>query len=262
MQAHHDARGEHNGIDGPVRHRTVPAAAVERDLEAVGCGHDGALFGADVPGAVGHDVLAEDDVRDGDFGVQAVVDHGLGAGAALFVGLEEDNEGAGPGELDADELLGGGEEAGDVHVMATGVHDGFYNAVRVAHGHFARVGEAGLFFYRQRVHVCAQENGFAFAIAEDAGEAVSADVVVDFEAGVQFMKVGSSEGCGFALLEGEFGVGVEVFVEVFVRDEVNVADFHNLEEGLLRHCGMYVCFARLRLLTMNCSPLEFGGRRY
>ena len=42
------------------------------------------------------------------------------------------------------------------------------------------VAEIGLFFYGKGILVCAEEDGRTLSVAEDAGDAVAADVSVDF----------------------------------------------------------------------------------
>jgi hypothetical protein len=64
--------------------------------------------------------------------------------------------------------------------MAAGVHDGCQRAVIVLDGPGTHVREIRLFFYGEGVHVCAEKDGRALAVAEDAGDAVAADVSVDF----------------------------------------------------------------------------------
>ena len=96
LQAEDDGGGHDGGVDGPVRHGGVPAAPVERDLEAVAGGHHDARSVAEAPRAVGEHMLAEHAVGERDLVVEAVVDHGLRAAAALFVGLEDEDQGPAP----------------------------------------------------------------------------------------------------------------------------------------------------------------------
>lgn len=75
------------------------------------------------PRFIREDVLTQHDVRLGAAmrGVQAGVDHRAGAGAALFGGLEEGDERAGPEGAGGEEGGERGESAGYVHVVAAGV---------------------------------------------------------------------------------------------------------------------------------------------
>ncbi len=82
---------------------------------------------------------------------QPVLDHGQGAGAALLGRLEDDHGGA--GEIAGfGQILGGAEQHRGVAVMAAGVH---------LAGNGRLVGQPGLLFERQRVHVGAQPNDLA-----------------------------------------------------------------------------------------------------
>ncbi len=77
---------------------------------------------------------------------------------------------------------------------------------------------------------------------------MTANIGVDLKASIEFAEVGGSGCGGFALLEGEFWVRVEVLVELFIGHKINVGDFHDFEEGLLRHCEIGMSLARLEVL--------------
>lgn len=128
----------------------MTASSVQRHVVAVGrAGHEAAAR-SDRAGAVGHHVAAENNVRDGDLGVQTVVDHEAGA-CAFFLGrLEEEDAGSGPGGLGGGEERGAGKEGSHVHVVATGVHDGLLGGggrvrARVDLAVGGGVGQVGLF---------------------------------------------------------------------------------------------------------------------
>lgn len=60
------------------------------------------------------------------------------------------------------------------------MHDGGHGTVVILDGSGTRVGEIGLFFYGEGIHVCAEERGRNLSVAEDAGDAVASNVRVDF----------------------------------------------------------------------------------
>lgn len=67
-----------------------------------------------------------------------------------------------------------------MRVVAAGVHDRGACSIFVLDESGAGVGEAGLFFYGEGVHVCAEQDGGAGPVVEDSCDAVAADVGVDF----------------------------------------------------------------------------------
>ena len=76
-----------------------------------------------------------------------------------------------------------------------------------------------LFEQRQGVKVGAKQDRWALAIAKDAEEAMTADVLCDFDRGREIVELLGDEGGSFGFLEGDLGVGVEVFVKSFVSCE-------------------------------------------
>ena len=69
-------------------------------------------------------------------------------------------------------------------IVTAGVHHGNSLAAGVCGGFGTCVGQAGFLFDGEGVHVGTKEDGWACSIAEDSGEAIAADVCVDFEAEV------------------------------------------------------------------------------
>jgi len=120
-------------------------------------------------------VLAKHDVGHGDPLVQAVVDHGPGALARLFGGLEDEQQRAAPGGAGRGQFRRGAEQAGDVHVVAAGVHHRDVGAVGVLRAPGARVRQAGLLKHREPVHVGPQEHHRTGPVGEHADHAGAAD---------------------------------------------------------------------------------------
>lgn len=79
-----------------------------------------------------------------------------------------------------------------MHVVAAGVHDGCWGAVKAGGCYAAGVGERGGLEDREGVHVSAEEDGWARAVGDRGGEAVAAYTGVDFERGAQCGEVGGA----------------------------------------------------------------------
>ena len=122
------------------------------------------------------------DLADAEAVEHAVLDHGLGACAALFGRLEDHHRGA--IEIAClGKVFGGAEKHGGVAVMAAGVH---------LAGVLRGVGLVGLLVDRKRVHIGAHADDLAAILAlalDDADDARSSDAaqhLVDAE-GFQFL---------------------------------------------------------------------------
>jgi hypothetical protein len=173
--------------------------------------------------------------------IEAIIDHGLRAGPALLSGLENQHQRPRPRLAGRVKSFGRSQQAGNVHVVAAGVHHGLLDAVGVGHAFLAGVGEAGAFFDREGVEVGAQENGWAAAIVQEGGNTMTTNTGLDFEVAGDGAELGDAAGGGFFFLVGEFWVGVEVLVEVFVFVELGAVlggDF-----GDVGHVGG-CCFLR------------------
>lgn len=186
-----------------MRGRTMASTAEDTHIKGIRSGKQ--PTGADIDGTGFHaqDVLREDDVWLGDFLVQPVLDHGLCAGEGFLCGLENADESPAPGMFRGVQEFGCGEEGRDVGVVAAGVHDGGFGGrgITVAVGGFlAGVGQAGLLFYGEGVHVGAEEDGRPFAVLEHACESMAADASVDLE--VEALKALGGAGGGVYLLAG------------------------------------------------------------
>lgn len=160
------------------------------------------------------------------FGVQAVVDHVAGAAAAFFGGLEEIDQGAGPGRGAGEERFDAAEHAGDVEVVAAGVHGGLFDVVEVSvHlGFGGGIVEACFLFETESVNVCSKEDSWTGAIAVDAYETCAANVGFDLDRRAMLLVQcfefrDNARGC-FFLKGTKLGVAVEVLVELFVRFEI------------------------------------------
>ena len=148
-------------------HGGVAGVAVDDDVDARAGGHDGAGVDHDGAGVEAGPVVVAEDALHGEAFEQAVLQHGLGAAAAFFGGLEDKLDGASPGGV-LHEQCRGAEQAGGVAVMAAGVHDA---------GGGGGVGEAGGLGDGQRVHVGAEADAAVRGAAGDGGnDAVAAHV--------------------------------------------------------------------------------------
>jgi hypothetical protein len=189
---------------------SVPALAVQHDLERVGPGHRGPAVHAEHARGQGHDVLAEHDVRHREPRVQAVIDHRLRALADLLRGLEDEQQRPVPGAFAGlrGQVRRGAEQAGDVHVVAAGVH---HRDVRVFRPVGARVRQAGLLKHRQPVHVGAQQHRRPGPVRQHADHAGAAHPGRDLVA--EFAQAFRDDPGRPVLGEREFRVGVQVAVE-------------------------------------------------
>ena len=177
----------------------------------------------------------DDAVRLGETGIEAVFQHRHGAEADLFGGLGDHDQRALPFGLAGNEFAGRADPAGHVDVVTAGVHDaGFFaGPCRIAEG--GGVGEPGFLDEWQRVHVGADHQRGAGAVLEDGDKAVAADAVLDLavflhcagfdplvaKAGgdgeAEALHLGAEDRRGVLFLEGEFGILVEVLVDLAER---------------------------------------------
>ena len=142
------------------------------------------------------------DFLDGEVVHQPVVDHRLGAAAAFFGRLEDDDRRAG-------EVAGGGEIARRAEqdrgmaVVAAGVH---------AAGNGRAIGQVGRLLDRQRVHVGAQADrasACALAALDDADDSAATDAGANFVA-AEFAQPLGDEGRGLIEVVEKLGMGVEM----------------------------------------------------
>ncbi len=150
-------------------------------------------------------MLREDRVRDAEPLVQAaLLQQGPGPVQGLLLRLADDEERAAPG------VPGGGEErdrpgdGGDVQIVAAGVHDP---------GDGAGVRESGRLGHRQGVQFGAQQHNRPRAVVQHPDDPVAAAHGTGDRA-PQLGEPGGEAAGGAALVAGEFGVGVQVEVQL------------------------------------------------
>lgn len=74
-----------------------------------------------------------------------------------------------------------------MNVVAAGVHGRFFNAISgICHGLRTCVGDIGFLFHRQGIDVGAKQDRLPGSIAKDGGDAVPANVGMDF-VGIEFL---------------------------------------------------------------------------
>ena len=136
--------------------------------DIVGRRHDRTRPDRELPDRQAGEIVHTVDLADAEALHQPVVEHGLGAGAALFGRLEDHHRGA--GEIARlGEIARGAEQHGGVAVVAAGVH-------LARHRRFVR--QVVRLLDRQRVHVGAQADdlvGLALAAVDDADHAGAAE---------------------------------------------------------------------------------------
>src|SRR4051794_13881689 len=126
----------------------MAAAPVRDDREGVRRGECGAVAQADDPRREWRDMLPEYDGRSAEPLEEAVVDHGLSSSPQLLCWLKHGHESARPAAGVFRQGGAGTEQAGDVYVMSTGMHDRpLRAAVRDGASH-ARVRQPGLLLDR------------------------------------------------------------------------------------------------------------------
>jgi hypothetical protein len=157
-------------------------------------------------------VLAENHIRAGNKVEEAGVDHSLGPAARLFRGLENRDDRSLPVCALVHEPLQGPEEAGDVDVVAAGMHDRYVLAVLINTAGSAGVVQSCRLFYGQAVHVRPQQDCPARPVREDADNTGDADAGVHGE--TQGMKMLSRNPGGPVFLKGKLGVCMQVPVQL------------------------------------------------
>ena len=158
-------------------------------------------------------MLPEDHVWLGETVEQVVVDHPLRSRPQLLGWLEQRDEGPVPGVRRPRQQLRRARQPGDVHVVSAGVHDRNRVPVGVGAGGGAGVREAGVLLDREGVHVGAQHDGGAVAVAEHPDDAGTADARAHLAAGPLELLGGLRRRA--LLLVRELGVGMKVAVQVF-----------------------------------------------
>lgn len=154
-------------------------------------------------------MLAERDIGARDEPVEAVVDHPLRSVSDFLGRLEQGDHSAAPLFGRHGQKLSGAEQAGDVHVMTTGVHDR-----SPARGDGTGIRQVGRFADRQGVHVGTEQDRRPVPVGQHADHPGSADPLVDLVA--VFPEPGGHQRRGAVLLMGQLGIGVQIPVEVLL----------------------------------------------
>ena len=169
LQLVDDLGADQDGVDAQMRPRRVAALAFDLDRDVIGRRHDRTRADGEFADRQAGQIVHAVDFLDAEAVDQAVLDHGLAAGAALLRRLEDHHRGA-VEIARLGEVLGGAEQHRGVAVVAAGVH---------LAGHRRLVRQAGRLLDRQRIHVGAQPDHLArsaaLAAADDADDAGAAD---------------------------------------------------------------------------------------
>jgi hypothetical protein len=148
-------------------------------------------------------VLTENDVRPRHLLVQAVINHGPGSGHRLLGRLEQHHQRALPLGAGGGQLTRRAQQASDVHVMTTRMHD----AIGAA-----RIGQAGLLGHRQGVHVRTQQHRGPIGpiLAQHTHDSGTTEAFLDRE--TLLAQPLSGDSSGSPLLPRQLGVDVQVLV--------------------------------------------------
>ncbi len=171
-------------------------------VDVVGRGHDRPAADRELPGGQAGVVVHAVDLLDAEAVHQPVLDHGEAAGAALLRRLEDHHRRAGE-VARLGEILRGAEQHGGVAVMAAGVH---------LAGHRRLVGKLARLLQRQGVHVGAQPDHLARAVAgaaDDADHAGAPDPRHHLVAAERLELLGDRGGGAVDVVE-QLGMGMDV----------------------------------------------------
>ena len=213
LQLHHDRTRQHDRVLGRLRIGTVSADALHRDVHTVDIGQRIARRIADRPGGELRGIVESDCVVGlGEAGEQPVFQHRQRALAHLFSGLQDHHQRAAPFVLMVHQLLRCADPRGHMRVMPAGVHHAGFHAGcgRRLDGGGER--QPGLFDHRQAVHVRADQHGRPLAVLHHRNHTGLADTFGHLKA--QRAHPCGELGCGLVFLEAEFGIGVEIAVQL------------------------------------------------
>jgi hypothetical protein len=160
----------------------MATAPVQNDREGVRGSERGAVAQADDPGRKRGDMLPEYDRWSPEPLEEAVVDHGLSSSAQLFCWLEHGDESPRPAAGICRQHGTRTQQAGDVHVVSTGVHDRDVHAAVCDGASHACVWQPSLLLDRQGIHVRTQQNARAIPVAKQTDDTGLADASGHIEA--------------------------------------------------------------------------------
>ena len=229
----HDDRGRgEDGILAQVRKGSMPAFALDGQVNLVGRRHVGPAPNADMAcWELGVHVLGQD-VVGGGVGQNARGHHAFGApGNELLSRLKNAAHGAGPVVFGGLQQLNGPKQGGGVHVVSTRVHHpgvgrGVGHVVGLLNGQGIHVGAKG---HHTRLRVDTAHMG------HDAGVGH-----VRFMVDSPRLQLIGHERHGLVLLKGQFGMGVQVAPQrhplpvVFVHERLDAFQKGHDSKGGLR----------------------------
>ena len=119
------------------------------------------------------------EIRFRDLRVKSVGQHRFSAVDRFFRRLSDQNQCAAPLLLQLCEHLRRAQHVRNVNVVATSVHHAYILTSIVLRLDCARVGQAGLFFRRQRVKIGAHQNRWPVAVLHDGDHAIAFPIRLD-----------------------------------------------------------------------------------
>ena len=205
-------RRQDDRIDGAVRPGAVAAFPANGHRERGRAGQERASTVEDNVGwLIRAAVQRKGEVRLGEAAVQTIGEH-LASPADGFLGrLGDHHDRAAPAVLMLCEPPRRADEAGHVHVVATGVHHADLTALRVPGLDLARVGKPCLLDDRECVHIGADQHHRPRPVLDQAHHAELAYAGRDFRPGP--LQLGRHPSGGLHFLVRQFRMGMQMNVQ-------------------------------------------------
>jgi hypothetical protein len=154
LDGHNEFGREHDGIFADFGAGAMGAATADSDIDGGGAGECVTGCVGDFSGfEFGAVVQSESVVWPGDARVEPVGEHGARAVDGFLRGLADQHQSSVPLIFRGREQLRGTDQRGDVDIVSAGMHYAYVQAGVILGVNVAGVGQTGLFFDGQRVHI-------------------------------------------------------------------------------------------------------------
>ena len=237
LHRNHEGGRGHDGVDGLMGARAVPAPAMEGHVHRIDVGEGIARRIAETAsGQAGIDMQRQGVVGPGKIFEEPIGQHIPGPLADLLGGLSNDHEGSAPERARQGEQSRIGHQVGDVDIVPAGVHHPRGSSIGQHRGDLARVVETRLLAHRQGIHIAPNQQRGARTVLEHRHHPGAPHSGIHPVAGA-LESVGNLSG-GLGLLQGEFRVGMKMLIEFNQPIEVLVDPLVH-ELGLGRSAGFW-----------------------